>query len=254
MHRALVIVPFALDEEGIQNRKAQTKAVKLGPDIEFDFRPVTAGPSSFMSAHDWALMELAIFEAGIEAESDGYDAVVIDTMSDSGMAPLRSMLTIPVIAPGKASMLFALMLGNRFGILAQWHKALARYKKATAEYGLSYHCAAVDHFDEPPDFANLLGGKEEKVFPKMKSACERMIEKGAEVICLGSTTMHQAAEYLSKEINVPIINPGPLSYKLVETLISTNLAHSKESYPNPLSPKKEMVHAMLKAAKTTEEK
>ena len=69
MHRALVIVPFALDEEGIQNRKAQTKAVKLGPDIEFDFRPVTAGPSSFMSPHDWALMELAIFEAGIEAES-----------------------------------------------------------------------------------------------------------------------------------------------------------------------------------------
>ena len=31
MHKALVIVPFALDAEGVANRKAQTKAVKARP-------------------------------------------------------------------------------------------------------------------------------------------------------------------------------------------------------------------------------
>lgn len=254
MKKALIIVPFALDDAGVANRKAQTKAVKLGPDIEFDFRPVTAGPTSFMSAHDWALMEMAIWEAGMTAQDEGYDAVVIDTMSDSGMAPLRSMLDIPVVSPGRASMLFALMLGNRFGILAQWDKALTRYKKATAEYGLADQCAAVDHFDEPPDFANLLGGKEDKVFPKMKAACERMMDKGAEVICLGSTTMHQAAEFLAKELPIPVINPGPLTYKLVETMLGLDLSHSKAAFPAPLVPKPEMVHAMLQAAKATEKK
>ena len=254
MKKALVIVPFALDAAGVANRKQQTKAVKLGPDIEFDFKPVTAGPTSFMSAPDWALMEMAIWEAGMSAQADGYDAVVIDTMSDSGMAPLRAMLDIPVVSPGRTSMLFALMLGNRFGILAQWDKALVRYRKATAEYGLAEQCAAVDHFDEPPDFANLLGGKEDKVFPKMKAACERMMDKGAEVICLGSTTMHQAAEYLAKELPVPVINPGPLTYKLVETMIGLNLTHSKAAFPAPLVPKPEMVHAMLQAAKATEGK
>jgi allantoin racemase len=254
MHKALVIVPFALDAAGVANRKQQTKAVKLGPDIEFDFKPVTAGPTSFMSAPDWALMEMAIWEAGMSAQADGYDAVVIDTMSDSGMAPLRAMLDIPVVSPGRTSMLFALMLGNRFGILAQWDKALVRYRKATAEYGLAAQCAAVDHFDEPPDFANLLGGKEDKVFPKMKAACERMMDKGAEVICLGSTTMHQAAEYLAKELPIPVINPGPLTYKLVETMIGLNLTHSKAAFPAPLVPKPEMVHAMLQAAKATEKK
>jgi allantoin racemase len=254
MKKALVIVPFALDDAGVANRKAQTKAVKLGPDIEFDFRPVTAGPTSFMSAHDWALMEMAIWEAGMTAQDEGYDAVVIDTMSDSGMAPLRSMLDIPVVSPGRASMLFALMLGNRFGILAQWDKALTRYKKATAEYGLADQCAAVDHFDEPPDFANLLGGKEDKVFPKMKAACERMMDKGAEVICLGSTTMHQAAQFLAKELPIPVINPGPLTYKLVETMLGLDLSHSKAAFPAPLVPKPEMVHAMLQAAKATEKK
>ena len=92
-----------------------------------------------MSPHDTALMEMAIFEAGISAEKDGYDVVIIDTMSDSGMAPLRSMLNIPVISPGRASMLFALMLGNKFGILAQWEKAVPRYNKVVIEYGLSHH-------------------------------------------------------------------------------------------------------------------
>ena len=252
MKRALVIVPFALSGKELDNRRSQTKSVDLGPDIEFDFKPVNAGPSSFMSAHDWAIMELAIFEAGVNAQQDGYDALVIDTMSDSGMAPLRSILDIPVISPGKASMLFALMLGNRFGILAQWDKALVRYKKAAIEYGLSEHCIAVDHFDEPPDFANLLGGKEEKIFPKMKDACNRMINKGAEVICLGSTTMHQAAEYLSKELPIPVINPGPLSYKLVETMLSTGLTHSRQAFPTPLKPKIKMLHAMFDAAKKIE--
>ncbi|MCH8189596.1 MAG: hydrogenase expression protein HupH, partial [Proteobacteria bacterium] len=31
MPKVLVIVPFALDEEGVNNRRAQQKAVKLGP-------------------------------------------------------------------------------------------------------------------------------------------------------------------------------------------------------------------------------
>ena len=252
MPKVLVIVPFALDEEGVNNRRAQQKAVKLGPDIEFDYKPVTAGPTSFMSAHDWALMEVAIWEAGMSAQDDGYDAVCIDTMSDSGMAPLRSMLDIPVISPGKASMLFALMLGNRFGVLAQWDAALPRYQKAVQEYGLAAHCAAVESFDSPPDFSALLEGKEDSVFPKMKAAAERAIDKGAEVICLGSTTMHQAAIFLADNLPVPVINPGPLTYKLAETVLGLGLTHSRKAFPSPLSPKPSMLRAMLSAAAATE--
>ncbi len=252
MPKVLVIVPFALDEAGVNNRRAQQKAVKLGPDIEFDYKPVTAGPTSFMSPHDWALMEVAIWEAGMSAQEDGYDAVCIDTMSDSGMAPLRSMLDIPVISPGKASMLFALMLGNRFGVLAQWDAALPRYQKAVQEYGLAAHCAAVESFDSPPDFSALLEGKEDNVFPKMKAAAERAIDKGAEVICLGSTTMHQAAIFLADNLPVPVINPGPLTYKLAETVLGLGLTHSRKAFPAPLSPKPAMLRAMLKAAAGTE--
>ena len=157
MAKALVLVPFAMDESGVANRRAQLTKVKLGPDIEFDFRPVTAGPELFMSPHDFVLMDLAIFEAGLSAQEDGYDAVCIDTMSDSGLDALRSVLDIPVISPGKASMLFALMLGNKFALLAQWEPAVIRSRKFVSSLGLSAFCAAIENYlnIEVPKFVGL---------------------------------------------------------------------------------------------------
>ena len=118
MTRILVLVPFPLDDAALANRRQQTAEVALRPGVVFDYRPVSAGPTAFMSPHDWALMDLALFEAGLSAQEDGYDAVVIDTVSDSGADALRSVLDIPVLAPGRASLLFALNLGRKFGILA----------------------------------------------------------------------------------------------------------------------------------------
>lgn len=36
---------------------------------------------------------------------------------------------------------------------------------------------------------------------------------GADVIILGSTTRHEAHAYLAERLPVPIINPGPLTYR-----------------------------------------
>jgi allantoin racemase len=248
MSRVLVLVPFALDDEGIAHRSEQTREVALRPDVSYHFRPVKAGPTSFTSPHDWLLLDVALFEAGISAEHEGFDAVVIDTVSDSGAEALRSVLDIPVVAPGRASLIFALTLGRRFGVLAQWQPALARYEKVLDEWNLLSRCAGVEHFDTAPDFANLLTGKTDTVLPKMEDACRRLIDRGADVICLGSTTMHQAHAHLSEVLDVPVINPGPLSYKLVEMMLSLGLSQSRRAYPRPLVPKQRMVTAMLDGA------
>lgn len=248
MTKILVLVPFALDESQIANRQAQTREISARPDVTFHFKPVKTGPTSFTSPHDWLLLDIALFEAGLDAQKDGFDAVVIDTVSDSGADALRSVLDIPVLAPGRASLIFSLSLGRRFGVMAQWEPALARYEKVLDEWGLRSRCAGVEHFDSPPDFANLIIGKEDAVLPKMEAACRRLIERGADVICLGSTTMHQAHGHLSSVLEVPVVNPGPLSYKLIQAMLSLGLSHSRTAYPKPLVPKVVMVHAMLDAA------
>src|SRR5437899_9317843 len=161
MNKVLVIVPFPFDEHGLSLREAQQASCRLGPDIEFDYRAVAAGPGLFDSHHDYLIADFSIFEAGLEAEKEGYAAVCIDTMSDSGMAALRSVLDIPVIGPGRASYLTALMLGNRFSVLTQWDPWIASYRKSLQEYGLVDKCASIRSINVPPDVENLLGGKEE---------------------------------------------------------------------------------------------
>jgi allantoin racemase len=246
--RVLVLVPFPLAEEGVAQRRAQTATAALGSDVTLEYRAVRAGPTSFMSPHDWLLMDVALLEAGLPAQEEGYDAVLVDTVSDSGIEALRSMLDIPVIGPGKAALLFALTLGSRFGVLAQWAPSLARWRKALDEWHLEGQCAAVEHFDTPPDFSALIAGKEQEVFPKMEAACRRLLESGADVICLGSTTMHQSGAYLQQRLPVPVVNPGPLSYRLIHTLLALGVSHSRVTYPRPLVPKPGLLHAMLEAA------
>ena len=182
------------------------------------------------------------------AEQDGYDAVCVDTMSDSGVNALRSVLDIPVIGPGRASYNMALMLGNKFSVLTQWEPWFGLYQKTLKEYGLVDKCVSIRTPNIPPDVENLLGGKEEDVFPKLKAEAEKCIEDGADVICLGSTTMHQSHQFLSENLPVPVINPGPLTYKLAETLLGLGLSHSRVAFPRPNVQKDGMTRAMMDAA------
>lgn len=249
MKKVLVIVPFNLDEQGIANRQAQMEEVELGPDIEFEFRGVKAGPALFDSYHDWSLADVALFQAGAAAQEEGYDAVCIDTMSDSGMNALRSVLDIPVIGPGKASFHLACMLGHRFSVLTQWDPWIGLYRKAAAEYGMQEKLASVRSINKPPDVANLLGGKEEVIFPLLRSAGLACVEEdGADVICMGSTTMHQSVPYLQENLPVPVINPGPLTYKLAELALALGLSHSRTAYPKANVEKLGMLDAMLEGA------
>ncbi len=245
MSKVLVLVPVAMDEDGIEKRRAQVKAVRLGPDIEFDFRAVKAGPAFYDSYHDFALADVCMFEAGLTAQDEGYDAICIDTMSDSGMNALRSAVDIPVISPGKASYLMCLLLGRRFSVLTQWDPWKLIYEKTLQEYGLADKCVSIRSPNLQPDPTNLLGGKEDVVFPLLLECGLQCVEDGAQAICLGSTTMHEAHSFLAENLPVPVMNPGPLTYKLVETVLDLGLTHSRLAYAHPTVWKKELTHAMM---------
>ncbi|MCP8939456.1 aspartate/glutamate racemase family protein [Alsobacter sp. SYSU M60028] len=245
MKRVLVIVPFPMTDEELGRRKDQLKSVKLGPDIAFDFRPVRVGPANYTSQHDFTLADFSILDAGLDAQAEGYDAVCIDTMSDSGMSALRSLLTIPVIGPGRHAMLVAQMLGEKFSILVMWDRWKPLYAKTLGELGMRDKCASIRSIGVRPDNKALLSGKEDAVFPLLLEAAQRCVdEDGADAIILGSTTMHQAHAYLAERLPVPVINPGPLTYRLAETALRLKLTHSKATYPAPLVPKPDMIRAI----------
>ena len=249
MKKILVIVPFAMSADNVLLRQQQLAGLQFGPGLVFKYRCVKAGPVNYSSHHDFVLADASIFEAGCRAQDEGYAAVCIDTMSDSGVAALRSVLDIPVFGPGKVSMLTALMLGDRFSILTMASRWKPLYKKALDELGLHHKCASVRAIEVPPDNQGLLTGKEDAVFPLLETAARLAIEvDGAEVLILGSTTMHQAHAYLEARLPVPVINPGPLSYKMAEAALGLGLRQSRQAYPKPMHPRLDMLEAMMAAA------
>ncbi|MEH6634451.1 MAG: aspartate/glutamate racemase family protein [Halioglobus sp.] len=240
--RVKIIVPIPMDAEGVANRASQLPAERVREGYEVEFVAVSWGAALGDSYYDTMLMDMSVFEAGLKAEEEGFDAVCIDTVSDSGLYALRSRLSIPVFGPGQAALHAACMLGHRFSVITMWDEWFHLYKKILAEYKLEARCASLRSINTRPDLEELLAGKEEVIFKKLEEASLAAInDDGADVIVLGSTTMHQSHAYLESVLPVPVINPGQICYKFCEVFLELGLAHSKTAFPSPEMPNDDSV-------------
>ena len=234
--RIKFIIPFPFDDEGIANRAAQIPQEILGPDTEVECVPVRNSATLVDSYYEDLVFDMYIAEAGLRAEEEGYDAVVMDTVSDSGLWALRSRLAIPVIGPGLVSYAVAIMLGKRFSIITMWDKWTHLYEKNFALYDLRNKCASVRAVNIPPDVEALFAGKEQEMFERLTEEGRRAIEEdGADVLLLGSTTMHQAGAYMAANLPAPVVNPGPVGIAMAEMFVRLGLSHSKVAFPAPSS-------------------
>ena len=94
--------------------------------------------------------------------------------------------------------------------------------------------ASIRSIDVRPDAAELLAGKEDSVFPLLLDAARVALqEDGADVLVLGSTTMHQSHAYLSERLSVPVLNPGLVGFATCTMLINLGATHSKRYFVTP---------------------
>ena len=138
--RIKVIVPIPMDAAGVANRAHQLPSDFISPGFRPEFAAVPWGAALGDSYHDMLLMDWTVFQAGIDAEDEGYAGVLIDTVSDSGLRALRSRLSIPVVGPGEAAFATAMMLGKKFTVLTMWPQWFPIYEKTLTEYGWWSRC------------------------------------------------------------------------------------------------------------------
>ena len=229
-----MIVPVSVPDVALPGFAAQIPAALIREDIGIDFVGTRNGANLLDSPYEATLGDMWVLDAGARAEDEGYAAVCINSMSDSGLIALRSRLTIPVVGPGRASFHLAADLGKRFSVITMWKRWHWIYEKLALETGLASRLASIRDIGIRPDTAELLAGKEDIVFARLEAACRAAIdEDGADVLILGSTTMHLSHSYLAPRLEVPILNPGLVAFKLCETLLDLGLSHSKKSYVSP---------------------
>lgn len=234
--KILNIVPVPVPAPALDAFRAQLPAQAVHPDFDNVFVAAAGGARLIDSAYEQLLAEAFVLEAGCRAQEDGFAAVCINSMSDSALAALRSRLDIPVVGPASSSMLLACMLGRRFSVITMWPAWHSLYEKVITEHGIAHRVASIRDIGVRPDTAELLAGKEETVFAQLHEAARAAIdEDGAEVIILGSTTMHQSVGYLKRMLEVPVLSPGLVAEKIAELLVLTGTSHSRKAYPAPES-------------------
>lgn len=229
-----MIVPVPVPQVALDAFAAQIPAHVQKSGYTVEFTCAARGGGTLDSHYEGAIADAFCLEAGASAEDEGFSAVCINSMSDSGVAALRSRLSIPVVGTAQATYQLAAQLGGKFSILSMWDRWLWLYRKGIRESGVESRLASIRSIDVRPDTAELLAGKEDGVFPLLLEAANKAIaEDGAELLILGSTTMHQSHGYLAEKLTVPVLNPGLIGYKTCEMMLDLGIAHSKRSYPSP---------------------
>src|SRR5262249_31929259 len=105
-------------------------------DVDVGIVSVAASPYNGLGPAEIQLVAPYYHAAFLEAERQGYDAVVPLGMLDLGVDGGRSLVDIPVIAPCEAVFHIAAQLGDRFGIVCYHPQVIPRQRTQTRMYGM----------------------------------------------------------------------------------------------------------------------
>lgn len=63
--------------------------------------------------------DMEMYEAALQIEKDGYDALMLSCWLDPALLQMRQALNIPVVGAAQSAMLFANTMGDRFSVITQ---------------------------------------------------------------------------------------------------------------------------------------
>jgi allantoin racemase len=247
------IIPFPLGPGDLALRADQVPAHLHASGATIDSVPVRNSfamdaPRAATTYYEWALLEPYVLEAGLSAEDEGYEAVVIDTTTDSAIRALRSRLEIPVVGAGITAYAVALVVGRRFSIVTYTDEHRFLVEDSLHSYELREKCASVRAIGVAPVLQGAPQEAQEEEVERFVAAAQRALEDdGADTILVASTTMHKAAAAMAARLPVPVIDPGPVAIALAELLVRLRLSHSKLAYPSPGRIQDELLRALPSA-------
>jgi allantoin racemase len=224
MKKILVINPITNDffNDMTKNYLEKIKS----PDVEIEVVNIKAGPSSIETFYDEAFALPEILKT-VDEYKARCDAIVINCFADPAVNAARELTDIPVVGPAEASMMIALMLGHKFGVISTFRNTGPWVELQTRNMGIEQRLAGAVGIDIP---VLELGSDLKKTARYLVDAARDLIEsKGAEVIILGCTGMAPVARIVKEELEVPVIEPMATAFKVAELIVSLKLTHSKTS-------------------------
>lgn len=131
-------------------------------------------------------------------------AFVIACYSDPGLAAMREQSMRPVIGIAEASILTAMTLGQRFGILSILSRSIPRHMRYIGAMGVMERLAG----DRPLELGVAELAQEDRTFARLKEVGTALRDgDGADVLILGCAGMTAFRAALEDALDVPVVEP-----------------------------------------------
>ena len=193
------------------------------PGFAYDCHGVVPSAKHVHGLTEFRCARQAILNA-LQAEREGYDAVVLGHFQDAGLAEMKASVDIPVIGLGEATLLYACTLGRKIGLVTidrifiPWHEDQVR------NYGLEGRVAGVRAIDTSladfmQAFATDAGYR--TVRDRFQSQVAPLVAEGADVIIpAGGLPMLLFSRERDFRIDgAPVLNGIALAVKLAEVAV-----------------------------------
>ncbi|MDP7639536.1 MAG: aspartate/glutamate racemase family protein [Candidatus Hydrogenedentes bacterium] len=200
--RIIVINPNSTESvtEGIDEAVAPLRMAG-GPEIEAV--TLAEGPPGIESQTDVESV-VAPLCGLIRARDDDAAAFVIACYSDPGLYAAREATRWPVFGIAECGMLNALMLGEKFGVIAILSASIPRHARHVRALGLESRFAGEAAIEM--GIAGLADGDE--VLRRMGAVGRRLRdEHGCDVVIMGCAGLARYRSRLEDALNVPVVEP-----------------------------------------------
>lgn len=177
--------------------------MRVASPVPIETRTLGEGPTGIETqAHvDGVVVPLLAHCAQLEEQAS---AIVVACYSDPGLAALREQSARPVLGIAEASMLTAMTLGQRFGVISILSKSIPRHMRYVGALGVMDRLAG----DQPLELGVLELADETRTFQRLKTVGANLRDTAmADVIILGCAGMTAFRADLENHLGIPVVEP-----------------------------------------------
>lgn len=186
------------------------------PGTELDFATGTFGASVIASRTENAIAAHATVDL-VARHAHSCDGVLIAVSYDSGLRAGRELLGVPVLGITEASLLAALTLGTRIGLVVWGRGAVPVYLEMIDTYGLGSRICGTRRIDVP------FGGEdgEEAALDEaiITAARDLVAQESAEVIVLVGAVLAGRSLGIESHVEVPVLDGVRCAMPMLEAMV-----------------------------------
>lgn len=157
--------------------------------------------------------------AAAQNDAAGY---VIACFGDPGLHALRDQTSLPVVGIQEASVMAALTLGHKFGVIAILPASIPRHLRAFGAMGVSGRLAG----DRALGLSVADLADDGKSLNAMIATGKRLRdEDGADVLIMGCAGMARFRDPLQDATGLPVVDPAQAAVSMALGQIRLNLSH-----------------------------